>query len=429
MAKIISIKSLGLQEVFDITVEDHHNYIANGIVVHNCMKMAVVLAGFTPTESDHFRKGIKLKDPKKFKPWHDQFISGSKKYSGIEEEVAEKIWEFIQYFSGYGFGRAHAVTYALVSYITAYLKHYYPVEFMCGLLSNNVDDDDKLSVYLRECKRLKIKLLMPAINVSSKDFTIDGDSIRFPLTTIKGCGEVAVEHILTERENSKFKSFKDFHNRVERSKVRINNLINLTFAGVFDEFGTVEKNYDRLIRYREEKEDRTVYCPACKKRYPLAPKEVGAEFYVCNVCGEIDIYHTRKETKGKKFDKQYILDQVFGFHIGGAGLEEYAKAILKEECYPLSIIDEVYPNDIVRVAFEMLKIKVIKDRNDNEMAFLTITDGETEEDVVLFSSEWEIVRNDMKVGKCYICNLVKSARENWMFYNKHAELKILGKKK
>ena len=150
---------------------------------------------------------------------HTVFVEGCIKNSGMSAEEAEKIWDLFVPFQGYGFNKAHAASYGIVSYQTSYLKANYPVEYMTALLTAESGDTEKIVEAIEECKRMKIPVLAPDINKSDINFSIDDKSIRFGLSAIKNVGDVAVNLILKARLAGEFLSLTDFCLRVDASKV------------------------------------------------------------------------------------------------------------------------------------------------------------------------------------------------------------------
>ena len=172
------------------------------------MQACVYLGGMTMTEADKVRKIIgKKKDAKEFDQFKDKFISGASKH--ISRESAEKLWHMFEAHAGYSFNKSHAVAYSTLSYWTAWLKRYYPTEFMFSLLKNELDKD-KRTDYLIEAKRMNIKIRLPHINESGEDFTLEGDAIRFGLGNIKYLSEGISKKIIAKRPFSSYKEFTEF---------------------------------------------------------------------------------------------------------------------------------------------------------------------------------------------------------------------------
>ncbi|MBI2036565.1 DNA polymerase III subunit alpha [Candidatus Microgenomates bacterium] len=208
-----------------------------------CMQIANAMAGYSLSEADSFRKAIGKKKPELMKKEKEKFIRGCAK-NGYTEEVAENVFSLIEKFVGYGFNKAHSASYGLISYQTAYMKVNYPVEFMTAVLtaesraSSGTTKDDKIARAVLECKRLRIPVLPPDVNLSQTEFTIeDKTKIRFGLSAIKNVGEAAISSILLARQSGPFSSLADFINRVDLSKVNKKTLESLIKAGAMDAFG------------------------------------------------------------------------------------------------------------------------------------------------------------------------------------------------
>ncbi|MBI4430253.1 MAG: DNA polymerase III subunit alpha [Candidatus Omnitrophica bacterium] len=210
-----------------------------GVILYQEQVMSIVnrLAGFTMAQADNLRKAIGKKIPEVMEREKANFIAGARK-NNVNERTAEKIWGLIEYFSGYGFNKAHSTAYAFISYQTAYLKANYPIEFMTALLSSEMDNTDKIVVYIDEAKKLGIELEPPSINKSYARFACQGNVIRFGLSAIKNVGSAAIESVVEIRDKTgPFKSFFDFCRRVDLRTINRKVLESLTRAGALDEFG------------------------------------------------------------------------------------------------------------------------------------------------------------------------------------------------
>jgi len=385
------------------------------IFQEQCMQTAVTMAGFTPSDSDHFRKGIKLKDPKKFKVWKNKFIKGCMKYSNTDKKKANEIWKFIENFSGYGFCLSHATSYGVFAYITAWLKFYYPIEYMAALLSTSMEDDKKLSIYIAETKRMKIRIKSPEINKSCEKFTISGKEIIYPFTAIKQCGTKAVEVILNERKESEFEDFGDFFNRINKRIVNVGVMVNLILAGCFRKFGPRAKIFDRLMSLRgKDKVFRSLYCEDCKYRYPISLKlsDYESNKASCPSCNgkNISVYNI----DGKKFDISYVNLNVFGFTFSDNPLKPYAVMLMTEDCVPISTVEDIEENASLKFGARVVNIKLHRDKNGNEMAFIDVSDGKFNSSITVFASDWNSLKDRVKKGNCYIFVAKKNRGDNFL---------------
>lgn len=172
------------------------------------MQACVQLGGMTMAEADKVRKIIgKKKDAKEFDQFKDKFIAGASKH--VSADAAEKLWHTFEAHAGYSFNKSHAVAYSTLSYWTAWLKRYYPIEFMFSLLKNE-GDKDKRTDYLIEAKRMNIKIRLPHINESGEDFTLEGDAIRFGLGNVKYISEGIAKKIIAARPFESYEQFVSF---------------------------------------------------------------------------------------------------------------------------------------------------------------------------------------------------------------------------
>lgn len=201
------------------------------------MAIANKVAGFSLGQADILRRAMGKKKPEEMEKLRVKFIEGAKQKK-IPEKKAEKLYELIQKFAGYGFNKSHAAAYAVVCYHTAYLKSHYPTEFMAALMTTDMGNQDKVVGYFTECRDLGIKVLGPDVNASQKHFAVAEGAIRFGLAAIKNVGEGAVESVLDVRSQAgPFGSFFDFCRRVDLHKVNKRMLEGLIKTGAFDSTG------------------------------------------------------------------------------------------------------------------------------------------------------------------------------------------------
>ena len=210
-----------------------------GVIVYQEQVMAIAnkVAGFSLGQADILRRAMGKKKPEEMEKLRVKFLDGAKE-NKIPEKKAEKLYELIQKFAGYGFNKSHAAAYAVLCYQTAYLKSHYPTEFMAALMTTDMGNTDKIMGYFTECRDLGIKVLGPDINESQKDFAVADGAIRFGLAAIKNVGEGAVESIVAIRnETGPFASIFDFCRRVDLRKVNKRMLEGLIKTGAFDSTG------------------------------------------------------------------------------------------------------------------------------------------------------------------------------------------------
>ncbi len=216
-----------------------------GVMIYQEQVMAAAnrLAGYSLGQSDLLRRAMGKKDKEKMAKERANFIEGCERTNKIPEKKANKIFDLLEKFAGYGFNKSHSAAYGVISYQTAYLKANYAVEFMAGLLSNEINNTDKISVFVGECKRMGIPILPPDMNRSSLKFTpevSEGDkkAIRYGLAAIKNVGEGAMTSAIAERERGgDFTSLEDFCSRVDSRIANRKIIESLVKAGAFDFLG------------------------------------------------------------------------------------------------------------------------------------------------------------------------------------------------
>ncbi len=227
-----------LESILDVTY---------GCMVYQEQVMQIVrdLAGFSMAESDNVRRAMSKKKAKVIKAYREDFVHGSPEKNipgcvrnGISEDVANKLYDQMEAFASYAFNKSHAAAYAVVTYQTAYLKTYYPAEFLAALMTSVIGSDDKLIGYVKLLKDKGIDLLPPDINSSYDTFTVSDGKIRFGFLAIKGLGEGAIAEITDVRERKgAFTDFDDFLDKLEYTAVNKKAVENIIKAGCFDSLG------------------------------------------------------------------------------------------------------------------------------------------------------------------------------------------------
>ncbi len=249
---------------YDLPVMEDYLKETYGITVYQeqVMRLSQAMAGFTRGEADSLRKAMGKKIRAMMDQLKEKFIAGCVE-RGLDEEKVKKVWKDWEAFAQYAFNKSHSTCYAYVSYQTAYLKAHYPGEFMAAVLSRNISDIKKITLFMDECRRMGIQVLGPDVNESNYKFTVNqnGD-IRFGLGAVKGVGENAVINIVQERkENGPYKDIFNFVERVSLNTVNRKNIEALALAGAFDNFKEIKREQffamngkeipfiDTLLRY------------------------------------------------------------------------------------------------------------------------------------------------------------------------------------
>ena len=207
-----------------------------GVIVYQeqVMQIASKLAGFSLGEADLLRRAMGKKKKKVMQGQKKKFLAGCRE-RGVDPKKAQKIYDLIEQFAGYGFNKSHSTAYAILAYQTAYLKSHYPVQFMAALLTSEISNTDKMVQYLNECRDVGIRVLPPDINSGTLHFSAQGDSIQFGLAAIRNVGEAAIKSILACRDEvTSFTSFSHFLEYVDLRTLNKRVLEALIKSGAFD---------------------------------------------------------------------------------------------------------------------------------------------------------------------------------------------------
>ncbi|MBA3813288.1 MAG: DNA polymerase III subunit alpha [Alphaproteobacteria bacterium] len=231
----------------------------HGVIVYqeHVLRIAQDLAGYTLGGADILRRAMGKKIKSEMDSQRKKFIDGILERVGGKPAIAKILFDQIERFASYAFPKAHAATYALITYQTAYLKAHYPVEYMAALMSLELNNTDKLTFFAREVKRLGIELLPPDVNHSHPGFRGENGAIRYALAAIKNVGEGAMEALVNERErNDSYKNIFDFVERVDGKILNKRQMENLISAGAFDSLcpnrHELAENLEVLLRYGNE---------------------------------------------------------------------------------------------------------------------------------------------------------------------------------
>jgi DNA polymerase-3 subunit alpha len=230
-----------------------------GVILYQeqVMRIASVMGGFSLGEADLVRRAMGKKKPEVLAAMRQQFVQGALA-QGVEPDIAGQVFDLMEYFSGYGFNKSHSAAYALVVYQTAYFKANYPQEYMAALLTSVMGNNDKVGLYIEECRRLGLKILHPDINRSGASFIPEGPDIRFGLMGIKNVGLGAIDKIIEERDREgAYRSLADFYHRVSNQLVNRKVIESLIRSGALDFCGTGRKTLLAMLEQLTERGGRT----------------------------------------------------------------------------------------------------------------------------------------------------------------------------
>lgn len=375
------------------TIQYKHPLLKNILdVTYGCMvyqeqvlEIVRTLAGYSLGKADSMRRVISKKKADQMVIERKNFIYGSDDgdipgciKNGIDEQTAISIFDEINDFANYAFNKSHAAAYAFVTYQTAYLKTFYPVEYMASLISS-IDDLDKINHYIANCKEMGIDRLPPDVNKSEDTFTVENNSIRFGLSAVKNVGRAMILNLVNERKNNgEFKTFSDFIDRMAGQDMNKRALEGLISCGAFDSMGVKRS---QLLAVYEKALDGTA----------RAARD--------NVAGQMSLFDTIEEQSEMQFpnidelDKKTMLKmekQSTGLYFSGHPMEEYTDKIKKLTKYNISdVLTSVHKDedgnyhavegglkdgDMMIICAAIASRKNKTTRSNVQMAFLNVED-------------------------------------------------------
>ncbi len=382
-----------------------------GCIVYQEQVMQIVrdLAGYTLGRSDLVRRAMSKKKAAVMEKERQNFVYGNPEEgvpgciaNGISEQVANKIYDEMIDFAKYAFNKSHAAAYAVVSYQTAWLKYYFPVEFMAALMTSCIENPSKVAEYILNCRQMGIKILPPDINRSEGNFSVEPGGIRYGLSAIKGIGKPVMEAIVQERnQGGSYTSLKDFAQRLSGKEVNKRTIENFIKAGAFDSLGGTRKQFMMI--------------------YVQVLDTVNQE-KKSSITGQMSLFDIMGEEEKKSFEirlpdvgeygremKLAFEKEVLGVYISGHPLEEYEQSWRKHITAVTTDFnpDEETGNPSVsdgsrQVVGGMITEKTIKyTKNNKVMAFLTLEDLVGTVEVVVFPRDYEknshLIEQDAKV--------------------------------
>lgn len=364
-----------------------------GVIVYQeqVMQIVQIIGGFSLGGADVVRRAMGKKDPEKMKKLKDEFADGAEK-QGYNRKEAEDLWELILKFAGYGFNKSHSAAYALITFQTAYLKTYYPSEFMAALLTSEENNVTKIAVYIDEMKKMNIKLLPPSINKAIREFSAmeqeDGkDAIVYGLGAIKSVGIPAVENLIEARESGEFKDINDFLGKIEPSKINKRALESLIKAGAFDEFGYTRKClFDNLENLSE----------GSRKMAEVRKNAASSLFGEEELSSGLQANFIVKNDEFEIMEKLDFEKEILGIYVSGHPLDRFY-----EEFKDLDYVKSIDFSSL-KGSGEILSIgkiegfKTMMSKNNKRYGRLEILDFYSAFDVTVFESNIEELDNILK---------------------------------
>ena len=368
-----------------------------GVIIYQeqVMQIAQKLSGFSAGEADILRRAMGKKKRAELEKQKQNFIDGAVK-NGISKDIAAGIFLKIEPFAEYGFNKSHAAAYAIISYQTAYLKTYYPKEFIAASMTMDISNQNKLGEFYEELKQLGIDVIRPDINECNADFKTENNKFYYALGGIKAVGLEAVSNIIHEREKKgKFLSIIDFVKRVNPKDINKLQLEGLVKAGAFD----------NLIENR-------------KSLFNSIPNIIikSKNYFENKIVNQIDLFGEDNENEAdfienisdwnfeERLSKEF---EAVGFFISDHPLNQF-KEIFDD--YKINHYQEFYSNDKLKdgnISATLLKIQERKTSKGNSYAVLKLTDLTSVFELFIFSDTLELNREILKEGDSYILTLNK----------------------
>jgi DNA polymerase-3 subunit alpha len=359
-----------------------------GIIVYQeqIMQIASSIAGFSLAQADLLRRAMSKKIPEVMEKQRSNFISGCAK-NGVTASVANKIFDLIEYFSGYGFNKSHSTAYALISYRTAYLKANFLVEFMTALLTSERDNTDKIVEYVNEASRMGLKVLPPDINESEALFkVVDKNTIRFGLLAIKNVGRGAVESLIEARKNGRFTSLEDLCQRIDLRLANRKVLESLMKCGALDSFNLARAQMVASLDIILESASRTQREKA-KGQMSFFDRGLVDNGFKENTVKNLPYVKEWPEPQLLAFEKEML-----GFYVSGHPLARYARQLKRFASTSISSLHQHQDQDEIKIVSLIAKIKQTTTRAKQEkMAILKLEDLEGVVEALVFPRAYQKV--------------------------------------
>lgn len=394
---------------FDKRMEEYMEQ-SLGILVYqeDVLLTAINIAGYSWLEADKFRKAMGKKIPAEMAKQKDRFIKGAID-KGMSPKKADELWKLIEPFAAYGFPKAHAASYAIVAYQTAYMKANFPVEFMAAVMTAEYGDTEKIAQAIEECKKMGIVVLPPDVNYSKVGFSIENlkdlndeqlsrqitsvenksatQGVRFGLSAIKNVGISAIESILSAREKKAFISLSDLCSRVDTRLVNRKTLESLIKAGALDVFSTRASLLLGLDQCLEEAHK------SAKSRISGQTSLFGEEEEIISGSSALSQIDELPLDRLLSFEKELL-----GFYLHEP---PFLKKLTQLSSYVSDSLSEIFEGNVtigkritIGGVIEEAK-KVMTKKNNQEMAFVRISDGFKKIECVVFPKVYATAKYDL----------------------------------
>ncbi|MDH5405008.1 MAG: DNA polymerase III subunit alpha [Candidatus Aminicenantes bacterium] len=369
----------------------------HGVIVYQeqVMQIASQLAGFTMGEADILRRAMGKKKREEMRAQKEKFLKGAKE-KNIPVKTAQKIYDLMQHFAGYGFNKSHSTAYALLAYQTAYLKTHYPLQFMAALLTSEMENTDKLAGHIAECREMGIKVFPPDINESQPDFTAVEEGIRFGLAAIKNVGLSAIDSILEARQKlGVFTSFVRFCEEVDLRLVNKRVIESLVKSGAFDSLGLRRSQLFAIV-------DRAI--EHAQRRHKEREK------------GQISMFATFQLQEGTLLDNQLIPDMeewserkllayekdALGFYITGHPLTRFESELKEFSSSTTADINQNMDSQTTSIGGVISRIRRLKTKSGELMAIVRLEDLVGSIEITVFPKTFQAFQASLKADEAVL---------------------------
>lgn len=398
---LISYLDPRLKEILDLSY---------GVITYqdDVLLIAVKLAGYTWEEADKLRKAMGKKIPKEMAAQKEKFIEGAMG-GGMASEKAIKLWSLIEPFAAYGFNKAHAASYAIVAYQTAYMKANFPVEFMAALMTAEAGDNEKIAAAVAECANLEIEVLPPDVNESLADFTIINEKqVRFGLSAIKNLGSDVIISVIAERKQAGvFKSLLDFARRIKTRNFNKKSWEALVKSGCLDRFAERNQmlaNTESILDYSRSHQRQLA---------------AGQSMLFSGGDEEAENLILRDVSPAMPAEKLAWEKEFLGLYVSSHPLQDY-KEILQRSCRAIKSLTPEDDNRSCQIGGIITRIQNILTKKGQEMCFCDLEDFDGKLELVVFPS----VFSESKALLALDQKVIVSGRVS----DKDGELKMLAEK-
>ena len=354
----------------------------HGVILYQeqVMEIARELAGFSLGEADILRRAMGKKEASVMDEKRRSFVEGTR-HKGIGEDAANRIFDLMVPFAGYGFNKSHSTGYALISYKTAYLKTHYPAIFMAANLTSEMNNSTRIMNLISEAKRMGLRIQPPCVNRSFWQFKPNSKQITFGLGAVKNVGQAAVEAIVEERQKGEFDSFFDFLTRINQRVVNKRMLESLIKVGALD---SISKNRSKLLMSLQDNFDLV-----SKRRLSKGQTSL---FEAATEATESE---PQQWSRGEALAKER---EALGFYLSGHPLEKYRDEFISFTNCDSSQLEWFRDDKDLLVGGIISRIRTTMDKKGRKMAFLVLEDFEGEMDVTIFADLYrknqELIRKD-----------------------------------